>query len=53
MFLAADRFDVSGLKRAVEVDLISKLSAENVAEVLVLFDAHECAMEGFEAKAIR
>ncbi len=51
--MAADKFDVMGLKKAVECKFMNDLNVDNVTEVLTLFDTHGCETEGFEDKAVK
>jgi hypothetical protein len=53
LFMAADKFDVMGLKKAVECKFMNDLNVDNVTEVLTLFDTHGCETEGFEDKAVK
>jgi hypothetical protein len=53
LFLVADRFHVAGLKKVAECELMNSLNMDNVAEILMLFDVHECETEGLEAIALK
>ncbi len=51
--MAADRFDVTGLKKVTECDLANSLDAENALQTLALFDQRMCETKGLENRALR
>ncbi len=43
--MAADRFNVPGLRRRVGHALVTSLATDNVADVIMLLDVHGCEEE--------